>query len=109
VIFPGTTVNVSEGGMCVEWTPCEECRGYLPGEIHPDCIFAEYSFHREDSDTFYLSLFLSENDVINFAAKVVFVIKKEEDKEYIGVSFVDIDESTRNKIHDIIDKVTNNG
>jgi len=109
VIFPGTAINLSEGGLCMEWTPCEECQGYLAGEIHPDCIFYPYSMQKKDSDTFYVSIFLAENDVLNMNVKAVFIIKKQEDMEYIGVSFIETDANTVKRIRDIINKVQNNG
>ena len=106
IIFPGTTVNISAGGLCIEWTPCETCSGYAPGAIDSNCVFSRYDISRSDSELLYLSLFLSEDDVINFTAKVVFVIKREDGTEYIGLSFVDLDDYTRGCLNDIIKAVT---
>ncbi len=109
IIFPGTTVNLSEGGMCVEWTPCEDCSGYAPGGVSPDCIFSRYSLQADDADTLYLTLFLSEDDVVNITARVAFVIKKGQASEYLGLSFVDLDEYTSSRIGQILASIQEDG
>lgn len=109
VIFPGTTVNLSLGGMCIEWTPCEVCSGYTPGGVAPDCIFARYDMNAPGSEFMVLSLFLAEDDIVNLSAKVVFVIKQPKDGEYIGLSFTDLDEYSVNRLADIINMVTVDG
>jgi hypothetical protein len=109
IIFPGTTVNISGGGMCIEWTPCDQCQGYIPGDIHQNCIFSSYNNSRENSNILYISLFLSEEDVINLTARAVFVMKKGGDKEYIGIAFINLDEYTQGRINEVIEKVTYDG
>lgn len=109
IIFPGTAINLSLGGMCIEWAPCEACGGYVPGAMSPDCIFSRYSVDDANAEILYISLFLSEKEVINLSCKVVFVIKKEQNTEYIGLCFVNIDKNTQQMINDIIAKILEYG
>ena len=108
VVLPGATLNLSMGGMCIEWYPCEQCTGYEPGGIHPDCILSRYDKNSENSEIMYVSLFVSELDAVTLATKVVFTMKKD-DMEFIGVCFWDIDENTKERIRNIIEEVLSNG
>ncbi len=110
IIFPGVAVNISMGGMCVEWTPCEECSGYQAGAIHPNCIFSRYDTKLPESESLLLSLFLSESEVVNLYTKVVFVIRKEDGHEYLGLSFDEIDIDTKRQVEELINQlVATNG
>lgn len=109
VIFPGTAVNICEGGMCIEWSPCGDCRGYVQGSIHPECVFAPHSRGNRNGDVLYVSLFLSEQEVVHAAAEAVYVNKAEEEREYIGIAFADGKEHLKTEVRNIIDKVQDNG
>jgi hypothetical protein len=109
IIFPGTTVNLSMGGMCIEWTPCEQCAGYIPGGVHPDCIFSRYSYAESGSEDLLITLFLSETDEVTVYSRVVFVIKQEDGTEYIGASFVNNEPETMKKIEEIINQIAQYG
>jgi hypothetical protein len=109
VIFPGTTVNISRGGLCVEWTPCDECEGYDAGGIDDNCIFAHYDASRENAASLYVTLFLADDDVVNLTAQAVFVMKQQSGTEYVGFSFTDLDKFTQERVDAVIDQVTTDG
>jgi len=81
----------------------------VPGGIDPNCIFVRYAEQNEDSDVLYVTLFFSEDDVVNISCKVVFVIKREDGNEYVGLSFHNLDDLTLSRIEEIIRKVSQHG
>lgn len=109
VIFPGATVNLSQGGVCIEWTPCEVCAGYRAGGLDPQCIFARYDMNISTSELLILTLFLSEEEYIEIQTKVVFILKQPDGTEFVGMAFSNLDEETKQKVSEILNQVAENG
>ena len=63
----------------------------------------------EETEPMAISLFLAEDDIINMGCKVVFCIKKEEAREFIGLSFEEVDELSLSRIKGIIDLLGEDG
>ena len=103
-VSPGVSVNLSMGGICIEWDPCPECAGYTPGSIHDNCIYARYDNNRENSEILSVAIYLCEDDILYAKVKAVFTIKKNA-KEMIGFSFCSNEQAVMERIQEIINAV----
>jgi hypothetical protein len=109
IIFPGTTVNISSGGLCVEWTACRQCQGYQPGGVHPACIFAGFAYTVPESAPLDVALFLAEEDVVEMPAKVVFIMRHGDASEYLGLAFIDMGAAARRRVDQIVTALADHG
>jgi len=98
VFYPAALVNFSRGGVCIEWTHCNECLGYLEGGIHPFCIFSPFNVNTPDSKELTLKVDIDNADIEPvFHGKVAYTLKKN-GKEYIGITFTRISPEVLNML-----------
>ncbi|MFH1707500.1 MAG: PilZ domain-containing protein [Planctomycetota bacterium] len=109
IIFPGTTINISSGGLCVEWTACRQCQGYQPGGVHPACIFADFAYTAPRTTPLDVALFLADEDVVELPAKVVFIMRRGDAAEYLGLAFVDLGGAARRRVDQIVGALVDHG
>ena len=83
-------INYSGGGICVAWDLCQNCQGYSPGKVHPDCIFSLYDADRGDSNelTIYVHIPGTET-MMTVKGKVVYTYK-DNGIEQIGIAFTEM-------------------
>lgn len=92
--FQTHILNFSSGGICIEWGLCPECPGYIPGGIHPDCIFHPFDDDCKDSHDLSFTVCLPGSDrTVEFMGKAAYVYKHE-GRESIGIAFSRISEDT---------------
>lgn len=88
--YSSSITNFSEGGICIEWNYCKECKGFIEGEIHPDCIFSDYAQGKVGSGDLVFHIEIENYDKnINFKGKAVYTTKDEKG-EKIGIAFTKI-------------------
>ncbi len=99
VEFNTHIIDYSYGGVCIEWDLCEECTGYTFGTIDPKCIFAPYGSHAETTKS--VNFYVRDEktgEEYHFTGKAVYTSKTEE-KEKIGIQFIDMTDDVRGIIH----------
>ncbi|MDQ7779115.1 MAG: response regulator [Planctomycetota bacterium] len=120
-IFKKThTVDISLGGLCFEFDPCEQCTGYTAGAVHPDCLFSKFWVKDHASRTIDILLKtavpvgagpvsgpnMPRQDGVKLSAKVAHVIRERgKTVEYIGVRFAALDYSTREFLKEYLKKL----
>jgi len=102
-IYKAHIVNLSRGGVCLEWNNCRECPGYMSGEIHPDCIFSPYDNEKPGSNDllFYITIPWT-GQTIEFKGKAVYTFK-EYGTEKIGIIFTEISKKALELLESIIE------
>ena len=94
-------VNISRGGMCLEWTGCATCGGYLTGKIHPECIFSPYDLHADKSYNLMFTVKTPAGEILAFRGKAVYVYRYHEE-EQVGIAFTDMPEDVFDKLAAIV-------
>lgn len=101
-IYKTHIVNISTGGLCLEWNCCRECSGYTAGDIHPDCIFAPYSDDIRNSLELVFYVPVPRTDkVVDFKGKAVYTYKHES-TEQVGIVFTEISDHTLELLMNIV-------
>ena len=90
IFYPATIQNFSQGGICIDWTHCNECSGYSEGSMHPFCIFSQFSANNPNAKELTIRVEVSgQEEVIEFRGQVVYTLKKK-NKEYVGITYTHI-------------------
>lgn len=121
-IFKKThTVDVSLGGLSFEFDICTPCAGYEKGGVHPNCLLRGFWAKERTSKCLNITLMLSlpagsailpdeevavGKNVLEIKAKVTHIIREKGKRvEYVGVRFVGLDYSKRERLKDFLRKV----
>lgn len=82
-------INYSSNGVCAAWKICRTCSGYIPGAIHPDCIFSLYDAENENSHELMLYIHLPGTErIVKIKGKAVYTYR-ERGIEQIGIQFTE--------------------
>ena len=101
IFYPASIQNFSDGGICIDWEHCEECSGYSETEIHPFCIFGQFSAKKEGSKELTIRVDVAGlEQKIEFKGKVVYTSKKK-NKEYVGIVFTNITPEAREQLDQV--------
>jgi hypothetical protein len=98
IFYPASIQNFSRGGICIDWSHCDECTGYKEGDVHPFCIFSQFNVRNAEAKELTIRVEIANlENQIEFRGKVVYTLKKG-DKEYIGINFSHIEPDTLDQL-----------
>ena len=102
IFYAASLENFSRGGICINWTHCDECSGYTEGGINPFCVFSKFSTKNADSKDLTIKVEYEQGgeEPLQFKGKVAYTLKKKA-KEYVGITFTDIDPDVLNRLEEI--------
>ena len=102
------TIDLSIGGVKIEWPCCDDCGGYQDGSIHQLCVLKPYDSRMCNSLELSLCLELPDREVINVHGKISYVQRSPETHlENIGIEFTSFEGDGREQLARVLAETRN--
>ena len=87
--------NYNQNGIVITWNYCPMCFGYSDTGIHHECIFKQFDYKDTNSRKLVFQINIPNTDkTYTFSGKVVYIYKQN-NTEYIGITFSEIDQKAQ--------------